>query len=175
MTEKAVRSCGAVGMDDMLTDATGCASKAAFGQNNHGDTRARHKVLRSSRERKEDPTQRRRWRGAPAALPRQRRRRQLRDPTPAAGSGRRDNDLLLPLATGCVKQRVLGRIPRATKDAAHDENGPAASEGCGAVIRCSTNGGGGTRTPKGLRPPHFECGALPVRLRLHTTSRDGRI
>ena len=27
-------------------------------------------------------------------------------------------------------------------------------------------GGGGTRTPKGLRPPHFECGALPVRLRL---------
>ena len=24
-------------------------------------------------------------------------------------------------------------------------------------------GGGGTRTPKGLRPPHFECGALPVR------------
>ncbi len=28
------------------------------------------------------------------------------------------------------------------------------------------HGGGGTRTPKGLRPPHFECGALPIRLRL---------
>ena len=26
-----------------------------------------------------------------------------------------------------------------------------------------TSGGGGIRTPKGLRPPHFECGALPVR------------
>jgi hypothetical protein len=25
------------------------------------------------------------------------------------------------------------------------------------------SGGRGTRTPKGLRPPHFECGALPVR------------
>src|SRR5690349_17284366 len=25
------------------------------------------------------------------------------------------------------------------------------------------SGARGTRTPKGLRPPHFECGALPVR------------
>jgi hypothetical protein len=33
----------------------------------------------------------------------------------------------------------------------------------------TANGGGGTRTPKGLRPPHFECGALPIRLRLHNT------
>lgn len=24
---------------------------------------------------------------------------------------------------------------------------------------CRKSGGGGTRTPKGLRPPHFECGA----------------
>ena len=30
------------------------------------------------------------------------------------------------------------------------------------------DGGGGTRTPKGFRPPHFECGALPIRLRLRT-------
>ena len=30
------------------------------------------------------------------------------------------------------------------------------------------SGGGGTRTPKGFRPPHFECGALPIRLRLRT-------
>ena len=38
------------------------------------------------------------------------------------------------------------------------------------------HGGGGTRTPKGLRPPHFECGALPVRLRLqnlHTVGTAG--
>ena len=28
---------------------------------------------------------------------------------------------------------------------------------------CDKSGGRGTRTPKGLRPPHFECGALPVR------------
>jgi hypothetical protein len=30
-------------------------------------------------------------------------------------------------------------------------------------VPATLNGGGGTRTPKGLRPPHFECGALPVR------------
>ena len=32
-----------------------------------------------------------------------------------------------------------------------------------AAQRGYESGGGGTRTPKGLRPPHFECGALPVR------------
>ena len=39
-----------------------------------------------------------------------------------------------------------------------------------ATASCVTSydGGGGTRTPKGLRPPHFECGALPIRLRLRT-------
>jgi len=37
---------------------------------------------------------------------------------------------------------------------------PSALESEGAVKRCQINsGGGGTRTPKGLRPPHFECGA----------------
>ena len=34
------------------------------------------------------------------------------------------------------------------------------------------DGGGGTRTPKGFRPPHFECGALPIRLRLRTNRVD---
>ena len=33
----------------------------------------------------------------------------------------------------------------------------------GRKVLLHNDGGGGTRTPKGLRPPHFECGALPVR------------
>ena len=57
---------------------------------------------------------------------------------------------------------------------------PQANLLCGASVyavqaltayRMSGNGGGGTRTPKGLRPPHFECGALPVRLRLQNCRR----
>src|SRR5215212_9213326 len=51
---------------------------------------------------------------------------------------------------------------------------PRHPEGRRGLIRCSTNGGGGTRTPKGLRPPHFECGALPVRLRLLDPRQSGR-
>src|SRR5688572_19585040 len=42
----------------------------------------------------------------------------------------------------------------------------------------SISGGGGTRTPKRFRAPHFECGALPVRTTppvLHTSSRGARI
>lgn len=45
-------------------------------------------------------------------------------------------------------------------------NGPAAQLSDRAVNRCTTattSGGGGTRTPKRLPAPHFECGALPVR------------
>jgi hypothetical protein len=38
---------------------------------------------------------------------------------------------------------------------------PEGREGRKSLQRNS--GGGGTRTPKGLRPPHFECGALPIR------------
>jgi hypothetical protein len=49
----------------------------------------------------------------------------------------------------------------------HKHDGPAALASSGAVfVLQRISGGGGTRTPKGLRPPHFECGALPVRLRL---------
>ena len=54
---------------------------------------------------------------------------------------------------------------------------PPPARGRGAVLMMfGHSGGGGTRTPKGLRPPHFECGALPVRLRLqilHTVGTAG--
>ena len=44
------------------------------------------------------------------------------------------------------------------------ENGVRSLQGPDAVrAKLTTGGGGGTRTPKGLRPPHFECGALPIR------------
>ena len=56
---------------------------------------------------------------------------------------------------------------------------PQANLLCGASVyavqaltayRMSGNGGGGTRTPKGLRPADFESAALPVRLRLQCTN-----
>ena len=62
---------------------------------------------------------------------------------------------------------------RVTHGVTHNENGPRHHEGAeGRKSLLHHNGGGGTRTPKGLRPPHFECGALPVRLRLPNDSSD---
>ena len=43
------------------------------------------------------------------------------------------------------------------------EKAPGIARGQWARDLSLRDGGGGTRTPKGLRPPHFECGALPVR------------
>jgi hypothetical protein len=42
-----------------------------------------------------------------------------------------------------------------------DKKSPRGQNGIEGFQR--SNGGGGTRTPKGLRPVHFECTALPVR------------
>ena len=58
-----------------------------------------------------------------------------------------------------------------------NKNGPGSPKRTRAVFSMlPQHGGGGTRTPKGLRPPHFECGALPIRLRLqilHTVGTAG--
>src|SRR5690606_12071755 len=45
------------------------------------------------------------------------------------------------------------------------------------IVASQHSGGGGTRTPKRLPAPHFECGALPVRTTPPSIlfSRDGRI
>ena len=48
-------------------------------------------------------------------------------------------------------------------------------DGEGRTLLHHKHGGGGTRTPKRLPAPHFECGALPVRTTPPSFSRDGRI
>jgi hypothetical protein len=62
----------------------------------------------------------------------------------------------------CTQHAVWGRAPRYQH--AKRPLRPDGQRGRMSLQRI--NGGGGTRTPKGLRPPHFECGALPIRLRL---------
>ena len=87
------------------------------------------------------------------------------------------NDLLLGLTTSCAKKRGFGRIPRATQDATHDENGPAAHESDGAVSRCTA-----CTEAEGLEPPRA-CArrissAVPYQLDYASNSdisRDGRI
>src|SRR5688572_21633253 len=51
-----------------------------------------------------------------------------------------------------------------THSVTHNKNGLDTRLRIEAVTYVALHSGGrGTRTPKGLRPPHFECGALPVR------------
>src|SRR5690606_9942643 len=56
-----------------------------------------------------------------------------------------------------------GAAPRSSVRGRKRKRRPPASADERRTSLSKESGGGGTRTPKGLRPPHFECGALPVR------------